>query len=73
MIDRASSRARAAALLSRLTASTRRFIRQARAELACLNRAGLHPDALAGQPRRTRARIVRAALARRHDGRHRCC
>ena len=54
-------------------AGARRIIREAGAELARLNRAGLSAEALAGKSRRARARIVSAVIAQRHDGHHRCC
>jgi hypothetical protein len=54
-------------------AGARRIVREAGAELARLNRAGLSADALAGKSRSARARIVSAMLAQRHDGHHRCC
>ncbi len=50
-----------------------RVIREAAAELARINRAGLGPDTLAGLSRRARARLVTAALARRHHRQDRCC
>ena len=56
-----------------LLAALRRILREAAAELARINRAGLRPDALAGRPRRARARLVAAALTRLHRGTHRCC
>jgi len=54
-------------------AGARRIIREAGAELARINRAGLSAEALTGTPRRARVRMVTAALARRHDGHNRCC
>ena len=85
MIERISCRARGAALTAQIGAQivgqtvgqfaaiARRIMREAGAELARLNRAGLSAEALAGKPRSARARLVTAALAHRHDGHHRCC
>jgi hypothetical protein len=77
MTGRNSRYARVAAIAAQvgtqIAAIIRRMTREAAAELARINRAGLSPDALAGQPRRARARLVTAALAHRHNHPHRCC
>jgi hypothetical protein len=77
MIERNSRYTRVAATAAQIgkqiAAILRRMIHEAAAELARINRAGLSPDALAGLPRRARARLVTAALADRRDGHNRCC
>jgi hypothetical protein len=63
----------AARIIRAALTGLRRIIREAAAELARINRAGLRLDALAGRPRRARARLVAATLARRHHRVERCC
>ena len=71
---RAAQLARYASLIIRgALTGVRRIIREATAELARINRPGLGPDTLPGQPRGSRARLVIAALARRHHRADRCC
>jgi hypothetical protein len=58
---------------ARIADTARRILREAVAEIARLNRAGLDDHTLAGKSRHDRARTVAAALAHRHDGPTRCC
>jgi hypothetical protein len=53
--------------------AARRLLREAVAEIARLNRAGLGADMLVGKSRRDRARIVATTLSRRHGDTNRCC
>lgn len=73
MIDRIPIGARSPSWTAQIAATARRILREAGAELARLNRAGLGADALAGKSRSDRARTVAAALSHRHDGHSRCC
>lgn len=69
----APSAAFAARIIRAALTGIGRIFREAAAELARINRAGLRLGALAGLPRRTRARLVAAALAALHHRVDRCC
>ena len=58
---------------ARIADTVRRLLREAVAELARLNRAGLEADKLIGKSRRARARTVAEALSHRHGDTNRCC
>jgi hypothetical protein len=51
----------------------RTLLRDLRAEIARLNRAGVAAETLKGRSRRERARLVKAAVTARHHGHTRCC
>jgi hypothetical protein len=53
--------------------AARRILREAVAEIARLNRAGLEANMLVGKSRRARAQTVAAALSYRHGDVNRCC
>ena len=59
--------------LTNLASNVRTLLRDLRAEIARLNRAGVAAETLKGRSRRERARLVKAAVAARHHGHTRCC
>ncbi len=59
--------------LTNLASNVRTLLRDLRAELTRLNRAGVAAHELKGRSRRERTRLVKAALATRHYGQTRCC
>ena len=59
--------------LTNLASNVRTLLHDLRAEMARLNRAGVAAETLTGRSRRERARLVKAALADRHQGLARCC
>jgi len=60
--------------LTNLTSNVRTLLRDLRAEMARLNRAGVSAETLKGRSRRERTRLVKRALAERHHHGHtRCC
>jgi hypothetical protein len=58
---------------SQIADVARRLLREAVAEIARLNRAGLEVDTIIGKSRRARAQSVVAALSDRHGDINRCC
>jgi hypothetical protein len=59
--------------LRNLASNLRTLLHDLRAEMARLNRAGVAAETLKGRSRRERTRLVKAALADRHQGLARCC
>jgi hypothetical protein len=59
--------------LTNLASNVRTLLRDLRAEMARLNRAGVAAETLKGRSRRERARLVKAAVAGCHHGHTRCC
>ena len=59
--------------LTNLASNVRTLLRDLRAEIARLNRAGVAAETLKGRSRRECARLVKAAVAARHHGHTRCC
>jgi hypothetical protein len=58
---------------TQIAEAARRILREAIAEIARLNRAGLDTNTLVGKSRRDRAQSVAAALSYRHGDVNRCC
>lgn len=58
---------------ARIANAGKRILREAIAEVARLNRAGVDADRLIGRSRRDRARIVAAALSQRRNHPSPCC
>ncbi len=74
--DAPTTRRRPAAIgaaLGRIARAAAGVLRDLAAEIARLNRLDRTAGAKPSEPRGPRARRMRAALARGHDGRNRCC